>query len=411
MEVRPFRPDDDIEAELDLSRRAFGPIRAGHRAAWVAGIEGSIAAGALLGAFDGGRLVGSARYHIMRQWWQGRSLPMAGVAGVKVAPEERGRGVGTAMMAALLDDIADRGYPLSVLFPSTAPLYRALGWEIAGRRYEIVLPATSLAGLVRPDRAEPATTDPPKLRRATPADGAAIVDVKGLVHERMLHCGPNTREPWVLRDWLDDEDHFAYLADDGFLSYRWSDDREELDVEELTAASASTARAFWRILASHATMVSRVRACLAPDDPVTWLTRDPAAELCQADLWMLRVVDAPAAIAGRGYPVAATVTVALDIADAAQPANSGHWQLTVSGGAGSLTRLGDAPSGPRPPVPDSLVPDSAVLGVGPRGLAALYAGVPVPTLRQAGLLSGGDGMADDALSAAFCGPAFAIDRY
>ncbi len=64
----------------------------------------------MIGAFDGGRLVGSARYHLMRQWWHGRSMAMAGVAGVKVAPEERGRGVGKAMMAVVLEDIARRGF-------------------------------------------------------------------------------------------------------------------------------------------------------------------------------------------------------------------------------------------------------------------------------------------------------------
>ena len=37
----------------------------------------------------------------MRQWWYGRAVPMAGVAGVKVAPEDRGRGVGRAVMTAL----------------------------------------------------------------------------------------------------------------------------------------------------------------------------------------------------------------------------------------------------------------------------------------------------------------------
>ena len=68
MEVRPFRPDDDLEAELDLSRRAFGPIGPGRRQAAVASRQASVDAGALFGAFDGGRLIGSARYHIMRQW-------------------------------------------------------------------------------------------------------------------------------------------------------------------------------------------------------------------------------------------------------------------------------------------------------------------------------------------------------
>jgi len=367
-----------------------------------ASLQGSVDAGALFGAFDGGRLIGSARYHVMRQWWYGRSLPMAGVAGVKVAPEERGRGVGSAMMAALLGGMADRGYPLSILFPTTAPIYRAQGWEIAGRRYESVISASALTAIARPDLPEHGTASAePKVRRATPADAEAIVAVKGLVHERLLHCGPNTREPWVLHDWLDDENHFAYLADDGFLSYRWSGDMEELEVEELIAASAETARALWRILASNAHMASRVRAGLAPEDPVRCLTRDPAAELHQTDVWMLRVVDAPAAIGGRGFPAGASVSVTLDLTDVVRPGNSGRWSLEVSGGAGRLTRLGDVPS----------LRDATVLSVGARGFAALYANVPVPTLRLAGLAAGGDATEDDALSAAFRGPAFTIDHF
>ena len=373
----------------------------------MAGLQASVEAGALIGAFDGGRLVGSARYHVMRQWWHGRSMPMAGVAGVKVAPEERGRGVGTAMMAALLDEISERGYPVSVLFPTIGSLYRGMGWETVGARYEALLPAGSLAALVRPDQPAAAGQGAPKLRRATPADGAAIVAVQGLVHDRLLHSGPTTFEPWMLDDSLDDEDQFTYLTDDGFLSYRWSADREEIEVEDLVAGSAGTARAFWQILASHATMASRVRACLAPDDPVTWLTRDPVAMTSQIESWMLRLVDAPAAIAARGYPAAASVSVRLDLIDTGRPTNSGRWALDVSGGAGSLTRLGDAAPGSG----TGAGTGAAALSLGPRGFAALYAGVPVATLRLAGLVAGGDTAADDALGLAFRGPAFMIDNF
>jgi predicted acetyltransferase len=402
--VRLLRADDDLDAELDLSHRAFGPVSPDYVAARLASVRGSIGASAMVGAFDGGRLVGSARYHRMRQWWHGRAIPMAGVAGVKVAPEERGRGVGRAMMAALLRQIAEQGFPVSVLYPATVPLYRAAGWEIAGGQYETVLPSRSLTTIAA------AASDPadggavPGLRRATPADAEAVAAVQDLVHARLRYCGPSTREPWELRDWLDDPEHFAYLADDGFLSYRWGRSADpifgvdEITVNQLVAGSAATARAFWRILASHATIADRVRAWLGPGDPVQWLTRDWDARTDQFTAWMLRIVDAPAAIAARGFPASATLSVPLVLADAALPANAGQWRLDISGGAGRLARSADQPAG-----------DALRLGAG--GLAALFAGASLPALRLAGLAAGGNSAEDDALSGAFGCTAFMLDNF
>src|SRR5712691_10264104 len=136
MDIRALREDDGLQAELDLQHRAFGPISEAGRAARIGGLRDAVADGRLLGAFDGQRLAGTAAFFDMRQWWHGRSLPMAGVATVKVAPEDRGRGVGKALMTELLAVIAARGYPVSALFPATAPLYRSLGWEVAGGLYE-----------------------------------------------------------------------------------------------------------------------------------------------------------------------------------------------------------------------------------------------------------------------------------
>src|SRR6476661_6302367 len=114
-------------------------------------IESAVAAGRCLGAFDEGRLVGTALYHDMRQWWHGRAVPMAGVAGVTVAPEYRGQGVGRALMTALTELMAERGYPLSALYPATMTIYRSLGWEIAGHRHEAGLPSRALSAMARPE--------------------------------------------------------------------------------------------------------------------------------------------------------------------------------------------------------------------------------------------------------------------
>ena len=401
LEIRPFTPADDLELEFALRRRSFGAITPADKPRWQASVQASVSAGEIFGAFDGGRLVASARYFHMQQWWHGRSLPMAGVAGVKVAPEDRGRGVGRAIMIELLGEICRREYPLSTLYPSTLPIYRSLGWEIAGGLYEAVIPARALAALADPDPVlggGTAAGDAPGLRRAEAGDEHAVTEVLGLVHRELRHGGPITRPPADTARWLANEDRFSYLADDGVLSYRWSGGHDELHVDLLAASSAATSRAFWRILSSHATMARTVRATLAPDDPVTWYLREPDIAVSCDQNWMLRLLDPARAIDGRGFPAGVAIAVQLELTDAARPGNSGRWALEVGGGAGKLApAVGTA--------------DGSALRLGARGLAALFAGVPVATLRRTGLVAGGDVAADEALDCAFGGTAFMTDYF
>src|SRR5262249_59792346 len=83
--------------------------------------------------------------------------------------------------------------------------------------------------------------------------------------------------------------------------------------------------------------------------------------------WMLRLVDAPAAIAARGYADDVRVEVPLEITDAACPWNVGRHTLVVERGAGRLERGG-----------------SGAVRLGIRALASLYSGrgatpPPAPT--------------------------------
>src|SRR6185437_13727943 len=131
-------------------------------------------AGRFFGALRDGGLIGTALFHNMTQWWHGRAVPMAGVAGVTVAPEARGAGTGRALTAAVLAEIEARGYPLSALYPATAPLYRSFGYEIAGGRYQVTLPARSLSRLLPAEAGPDGQDGQDALRRAGPADAAEI---------------------------------------------------------------------------------------------------------------------------------------------------------------------------------------------------------------------------------------------
>jgi len=422
VDIRELGPADDPGALLDLSVRAFGPIARPDRARWQENAESAIAARQCLGVFDGRQLVAAARYHDMVQWWHGQPVPMAGVASVTVAPEERGRGTGRALMRALLALIGERGFPISTLYPATLALYRSLGWEIAGGLSQVKIPARSLRSLVAPDASllRPAlgTAAPPaapdtRMRRCGPRDSADVLATVGRVHQALRDCGPNTMDEAATARWLSDEQRFAYLAPDGFLSYRWQHGNDELRVERVIAGSAAATRAIWGIVASHSSIASTVQATVGPADPVQWLTTDPDVSQAGRTAWMLRVVDAAGAVAGRGFPPGVEVSAVLRLADPDRPACDGWWTLDVGGGKGVLTPAGPGPgrSAPAGPGPGGTGQDPAALTLGPRGFAALYGGTPLATLRRAGLAAGGDPGGDAALDAAFGAVPFMLESF
>jgi hypothetical protein len=241
------------------------------------------------------------------------------------------------------------------------------------------------------------------MRRCGPRDATDVLATVGRVHQALRDCGPNTRDEAAVARWLSDEQRFAYLAPDGFLAYRWQHGNDELQVERVLASSAAATRAIWGIVSSHSSIASMVQATVGPADPVQWLTTDPDVSPARQTAWMLRVVDAAAAVAGRGFPPGVELTAVLRLADPDRPPHDGWWTLDVGGSKGVLTpagtRLGDPPPAP------------TALTLGPRGFAALYGGTPLGTLRRAGLAAGGDPGGDAALDAAFGADPFMLEFF
>lgn len=390
MDIRDLTADD-LDAVLDLRKRSFGPIPAADADKWRTMVLPGLPEGRYLGVFDGDRLAGTARLRPFTQWWHGRPQPLAGVAGVTVAPEDRGRGVGTVVMRAVIERAVALGDAVSALYPATTPIYRALGYEHAGALHRITLPAEALR-TIRPARHVP-------LRRMGPGDAAEVVSLLHRLHGASRASGPISWDEDIWRLWLAEEDDFLYLADDGYVVYRW--DGQDIEVDNLVAGSAETAATLWSMVGSSSSVAKRVTAAVAPDDPVLWLLRERTKEQVTRIPWMSRVLDVAGAVARRGYPAAVTATAVVRVDDPLRAANTGHWRLEVAGGSGTATALGEAGDGGA---------DGAAPALGINGLSALYAGVPTATLRRSGLMSG-DERHDETLDTVFAARPYMLDYF
>jgi predicted acetyltransferase len=376
---------DDLDAAFDVRSRSFGPLDASMRDWWDAAQQESISGHRAIGVFDGERLLAHAKVHSYQQFWGGRPMPMGGVAGVVVAPDARGRGVGSRLMTAIARRSQELGDLVSALYPATIPLYRALGWEIAGAQYRISISAEALRTLG--GKAVPLRTatgsDVEPLRQSL-CDGYAAQRANG----PQLPCGADAKEQ------LTGDGMMSYVTDGGHIVFQWRD--SDLMVSSFLADTPEIARALWSLVGSGSSIAKKVEAYVAPDDPIHLLLPEEVGHQTYLKRWMLRVMDAPKAVAARGFPATTHVSAAVSLVDPLLSGNSGSWRLEVSGGRGQL-------------IPAE--PTNAGLHLGPNGFAALYAGTSVHVLRTAGLAWGGEPGGDELLNAAFAGRAAYLLEY
>lgn len=388
LEIRPVPPDDH-EAAHALRVQALS----GRRMPYQADRPQPVADRDVeLGAYDGGRLVATVTAWDFGQWFGRREVPMGAVTGVAVAPDRRRSGAGGAAMRALVPAMRELGFAISTLYPSTASFYRSMGWEIAGVWATAKLVTRSLAELPAPTATmlRPGSLDENESLRAV--YDLAAPDRPGWLGRRGAW--------WELAAWRqrrdDDTPRYVYVAERGgepvgYVRYEHKTDDPRvygLKVEDLVAVDRDALLALLGLLASNRTMTARIELRSGPNDLLFHLLREQDLHPEDSWRWMTRLVDAPAAIAVRGYSPNTTATVALELVDELAPWNAGRWVLEIAGGEGKLTPGGDG---------------AVRLGVGT--LSALYTGWSSPRqLATVGLLDGATEPDLDALAAAFAGP-------
>lgn len=382
LEVRPLDPED-LDAAVRLGRLSFG----GDLAAPVDPAAFDTPAHRV-GAFDGGRLVGKLSVLDYAQWYAGRAVPMGGVGGVAVAPEDRAGGVAQQLLLSAIHRMREAGQGVSMLYPTAVGLYRSVGWELAGDLSWTRVRTESLARV-------PAPSTEVRLRRGTAADVGAVAACYSEVARTTTGLLTRDTPPFVAGVGEVLEHDVVTLAVEGehvtgytcYLRGQGYDEHSRLEVSDLIATTGSARAALLRQLGSWASVAPHVEVRLLADDADALLLPDALPAPCRVVRWMLRVVDLPTAVAARGWPSGLDVSVGLDVVDDQVPAHAGRQRLEVHDGSGSVERGGDAS-----------------VRVHVRALSALYAGaLSTAALVRAGLLDGPP-PALEALDSAFAGP-------
>jgi predicted acetyltransferase len=323
----------------------------------------------------------------MGQYFGGRSVPLVGIAGVGVSPEGRGRGTAGALMAAALREMHEEGTPLSGLYAATQPLYRRVGYEQAGHRFEIRLPMTTLT--VR-DRAM-------AVRELTEQDHEAVRECYS--HFAGCFDGPLDRGPYIWGRVCGTRDFkytgFAATGESGeiegyiYLVTRRKADRgrQEAVVSDLAFTTPRAGRRLLALLGDFGSMADEAIMFGGPMHPALFLLNEQRFRIDLRDHWMLRVVNVVSALESRGYRRHIAAGLVLDVRDDLIADNTGRWRLEVEAGRGRSGRGGDGPA----------------LSLDVQSLAALYSGYLSATqLRLLGRAEG-DEVAIAAADAIFAG--------
>lgn len=350
-QIRPVTSEEQT-AYVRAMETAFGEHATDDAIEWsraVAELDRTLA------VFDGDQIVGTAGAYTFELTVPGpATLPAAGVTAVGVLPTHRRRGLLTAMMRRQLDDVAARGEPLAILGASESNIYGRYGYGIA----------TEIARVeIERDRARLATPVPvPGRLRMVDGDEARKLLPACYDRLRRSTVGAVSRsEAWwneLLRDREHDRDGMSRRFDvaherapgeaDGYLTYRikrrWEagTNRSVLSVQELYAADEQVRAALWQF-AFSVDLIHTIHAWVPVDEPLRWRLVEPRRlrQVNRGDMLWVRLLDVPAALAGRRYRVEGRLV--LEVEDAFRPADGGVFELR-GGPDGAECRRSDSPA-------------------------------------------------------------------
>ena len=378
-ECRPIRPDE-VDAFLHATAEAFhAEPHAEELALWRRQVEPE----RTLAVFEDGAVVATSALATFEMTVPGAVVPMAGVTAVGVRPGHRRRGLVDRMVRAHLSAVKARGREaVSALWASEAGIYGRWGFGRATSYVDLTVRSPDAVLHGGAPEARPRTGTPAELRDDIRRAYDAVLPFRaGLLRrgdlawdEALSDFEPDRKGAGRLR---------GLVADDqsgpaGYATYAVRKQEaggrpdDVVEVRELVARDAGTARVLWSHLLSLS-LTRSVRWPVAPeDDALPHMLADPRSVDARVhDGLYVRLVDLPRALTGRSY--AAPLNLVLEVEDPVCPWNAGRWRLCTDGDGGATCVSTDA------------APD---LALGTTELAAAYlGGTALTVLADAGRIA------------------------
>lgn len=275
----------------------------------------------------------------------GRELEANLVTSVTVRGTHRRQGILRGMITADLAAAKDDGLAIAALTASEGTIYGRFGFGVATFERSIKV-----------------DTGPRFRPRGVPsgsvevADPAVLLDIAPRIFNRVQRATPGS---------IGRQEYYRLLASgsighdgkpdpavkcalhydaagrpDGYVSYRfkgWDAKPFTMEIVDLVAGTDAAYLDLWRFLGSI-DLIDVVTWAEAPvDDPLAWALEDPRCIEASdtRDMLWLRILDVPAALEARQYPV--TGRLVLQIADKLGLAG-GTWEVASDAGAGATVR-------------------------------------------------------------------------
>jgi predicted acetyltransferase len=305
-------------------------------------------------AAESGQVVGTAGTKPFVQWFGGATVPCAGIDGVAVLPEHRGRGVALQLMRELLARRREAGDVISTLYPANVQLYRKLGYEYAGLHTWFFAPTADLS----PARGEVEVVDTSNVaavarladcfsRFAVAHNGPVqSADTTWWTSHVLAHKGDGVHQRTV-----------AVLGPSGLEGYASYFTKEEAELSGTVASCkhlvAISASAFSTLLGYFRRFENSARYLGWTGPPSTApvglaSSSNGFSVVAHVSRWMARVLDVPGALEGRGYPAGAEAAFTFSVDDPLFPKNAGPWDVRVSGGQAKVDHAGAGEGEPLP---------------------------------------------------------------